>query len=481
MVSYPDVLLFISGQWRPATSGKTIDVIDPATEEKIGTVAEAGTADLDLALNAAEKGFDRWRRVSALERSRVLRRAADMLRQRADEIAPLMTLEQGKPLLEARLEILTSADTFDWFADEARRTYGRVVPARGENVLNLVIKEPVGPVAAFTPWNFPVSQIARKLAAALAAGCSIIVKAPEETPASPAELIRAVVDAGVPDGAVGLIYGIPADISAYLIPHPFIRKISFTGSTAVGKQLAALAGQHMKRVTMELGGHAPAIICNDGDIDAAVKFLGNAKFRNAGQSCVSPTRFLVQDDVYELFLDKFVAMAQALKIGNGMMEGTRIGPLANARRVAMLESLVGDATAQGAKLMLGGKRFGNKGFLFLPTILAEVPITARAMNEEPFGPIALINRFHTIDDAIAEANRLAYGLASYAFTRSVKSATTLSHSIEAGMLTINHIGFARPELPFGGIKDSGYGSEGGLEAIESYLNTKLVTQAAGVS
>ncbi|TAL76857.1 MAG: NAD-dependent succinate-semialdehyde dehydrogenase [Beijerinckiaceae bacterium] len=481
MVSYPDVLLFISGQWRSATSGKTIDVIDPATEEKIGTVAQAGPADLDLALSAAEKGFDRWRRVSALERSRVLRRAADLLRQRADEIAPLMTLEQGKPLIESRLEILTSADTFDWFADEARRTYGRVVPARAEGVLNLVIKEPVGPVAAFTPWNFPVSQIARKMAAALAAGCSIIVKAPEETPASPAELIRAVVDAGVPDGAVGLIYGIPADISAYLIPHPIIRKISFTGSTAVGKQLAALAGQHMKRVTMELGGHAPAIICNDGDIDAAVKFLGNAKFRNAGQSCVSPTRFLVQDDVYEPFLNKFVAMAQTLKIGNGMMEGTRIGPLANERRVAMLESLISDATAQGAKLMLGGKRFGNKGYFFLPTILAEVPVAARAMNEEPFGPIALVNRFHTIDDAIAEANRLVYGLASFAFTRSLKTAATLSHSIETGMLTINHIGFARPELPFGGIKDSGYGSEGGLEAIESYLNTKLVTQAAGIS
>ena len=479
MPHYPDVLLMIDGQWRPSLAGKTIDVVDPATEEKIGTAAAAGIADLDLALAAAAKGFAAWRRVSALERSKILRRAADLLRARADQIAPLMTLEQGKPLIEARLEILSGADTLDWFAEEARRAYGRVVPARAEAVLNLVIKEPVGPVAAFTPWNFPVNQIVRKLAAALAAGCSIIVKAPEETPASPAELIRAVVDAGVPDGVVNLVYGAPAEISAYLIPHPVIRKISFTGSTAVGKQLAALAGLHMKRVTMELGGHAPAIICDDADLDAAVKLLGNAKFRNAGQTCISPTRFLVQERVYDSFLEKFVATAKALKIGKGLDESTRMGPLANARRIPALESLTQDAIAQGAKLMAGGKRLGNKGYFFAPTVLAEVPLTARIMNEEPFGPVALVNRFQNIEDAITEANRLPYGLASYAFTRSTRTATALAQSVEAGMLTINHIGFAQQELPFGGVKDSGYGSEGGSEAIEAYLNTKLVTQAGG--
>ncbi len=477
--NYPDVLLLIDGQWRPSLSGKTIDVIDPATEEKIGTVAQAGIADLDLALAAAAKGFGAWRRVAALERSKVLRRAAEILRERVEQIALLMTLEEGKPLIEARLEILAGADTLDWFAEEARRAYGRIVPARSEAVLNLVIKEPVGPVAAFTPWNFPITQIVRKLGAALAAGCSIIVKAPEETPASPAELIRAVVDAGAPDGAVNLVYGVPAEISAYLIPHPVIRKISFTGSTTVGKQLAALAGQYMKRVTMELGGHAPAIVCDDADLDVAVKLLGNAKFRNAGQACISPTRFLVQEKVYEPFLEKFIAVAQALKIGNGCDEDTRMGPLANARRIATLESLIADATAQGAKLMLGGKRLGNKGYFFAPTVLAGVPVTARAMNEEPFGPIALVNRFRDVEEAIAEANRLPYGLASYAFARSTKTATALAQSVEAGMLTINHIGFAQPELPFGGVKDSGYGSEGGLEAIEAYLATKLVTQAGG--
>ena len=479
MPHYPDVLLLIDGKWQPSLSGKTIDVIDPATEEKIGTVAEASIADLDLALAAAANGFAAWRRVSAFERSKILRRAANLLRERVEEIAPLMTLEEGKPLIESRLETLSGADTLDWFAEEARRAYGRVAPARSEAVLNLVIKEPVGPVAAFTPWNFPINQIARKLAAALAAGCSIIVKAPEETPASAAELIRAVVDAGVPEGTINLVYGVPAEISAYLIPHPVIRKISFTGSTAVGKELAALAGRHMKRVTMELGGHAPAIICNDADLDVAVKQLGNAKFRNAGQACISPTRFLVQEKVYDSFLERFIAFAQTLKIGNGLDEGTRIGPLANARRVATLESLINDATAQGAKLMLGGHRLGNKGYFFAPTVLAEVPVTARVMNEEPFGPIALVNRFTDVEEAIAEANRLPYGLASYAFARSTKTAMALAQSVEAGMLTINHIGFAQQELPFGGVKDSGYGSEGGSEALEAYLNTKLVTQAGG--
>ena len=339
MHQYPDVLLFIAGQWRKAASGKTIDVIDPATEEKIGSVAHAGVADLDLALAAAEKGFAAWRRISAFERAKILRKAADLLRERADQIAPLMTLEQGKPLIEARLEVLTCADTFDWFAEEARRAYGRVVPARAEAVFNLVVKEPVGPVAAFTPWNFPMKQVARKMGAALAAGCSIIVKAPEETPGRLLELVRAFVDAGVPDGVVNLVFGVPAEISAYLIPHPIIRKISFTGSTAVGKQLAALAGAHMKRVTMELGGHAPAIVFDDADIDAAAKF--SAAMPNSAMPARSASRrraFSCRRRSMSYFVDKFVAAAQSLKVGNGLEEGTRMGPLANARRIAAIEA-----------------------------------------------------------------------------------------------------------------------------------------------
>ena len=428
-------------------------------------------------LEATSRGFEAWKRVPAFERSKLLRRAADLLRQRADSIAQLMTLEQGKPVGEARMEALAGADVIDWFAEEARRTYGRVIPARAEGIYQLSLREPVGPVAAFTPWNFPINQANRKTAIALAAGCSIIVKGPEETPASCAELIRCYVDAGLPEGVVQLVYGVPADISSYLIAHPVIRKISFTGSTPVGKQLAALAGQHMKRATMELGGHAPAIVFADADVTAASKLLAASKFRNAGQVCVSPTRFLVQESVFDQFVDTFVTAAKAVKVGDGMTEGTQMGPLANARRVQAMEGFVSDAVQRGAELRTGGKRIGNKGNFFEPTVLTGVTREMRVMNEEPFGPLAVIAPFKGIDDAVEEANRLPFGLASYAFTGSAKTATAIGTRVEAGMMTINHIGLALPEVPFGGIKDSGHGSEGGSEAIEAYLNTKFITQA----
>ncbi|MCA1323260.1 NAD-dependent succinate-semialdehyde dehydrogenase [Herbaspirillum sp. alder98] len=473
---YKDVQLFINGEWTASVSGRTIDVINPATEEVVGKIAHAGREDLDRALDAAQKGFEIWRNTSAFERSKIMRRAANLLRERADEIALLMSIEQGKPLAEAKMETLGSADTIDWFAEEARRTYGRLVPSRVPGAYQMVIKEPVGPVAAFTPWNFPINQVVRKLSAALAAGCSIIVKAPEETPASPAELIRAYADAGVPAGVINLVYGVPAEISEYLIPHPVIKKISFTGSTPIGKQLAALAGQHMKRATMELGGHAPAIVFDDADIDAAVKNLAGAKFRNAGQVCVAPTRFLVQKNVFNAFVDKFVTYAEQLKVGNGQEAGITMGPVANERRIPALEALIDDAVAQGAQLRTGGKRIGNKGYFFQPTVLTNLPLSARAMNEEPFGPLALINSFDTLDEVIAEANRLPFGLAAYAFVKSSQVKHALASRVESGMLTINHMGLAIPEVPFGGIKDSGYGSEGGTEAIEAYVNTKFVSQ-----
>ena len=474
---YPDTLLHINGEWRPADGGRTIPVINPATEEKIGTVAHASRADLDDALAAAERGFQDWRRRSAFERSKLMRKAGDLVRERADTIARIMTLEQGKPLAEAKMETLAAADIIDWFAEEARRAYGRVIPARQDGVTQLVVKEPVGPVAAFTPWNFPLNQVVRKLSGALAAGCSIIVKAPEETPASPAELIRCFVDAGVPKGVIGLVYGIPAEISEYLIPHPIIRKVTFTGSTAVGKHLAALAGQHMKRVTMELGGHAPVIVMDDADIEVAAKQIATAKFRNAGQVCVSPTRFLVQEKVYEEFVDRFVGIAKAVKVGDGLADGTTMGPLANERRVPAIEGLVQEAVQHGAEVRTGGNRIGNKGYFLEPTVVTGVNREMRMMNEEPFGPLAMMLPFHDLDEAIAEANRLPYGLAAYAYTRSVRTATALGARVETGMMTINHLGLALPEIPFGGVKDSGYGSEGGSEAIEAYLNPKLVTQA----
>jgi succinate-semialdehyde dehydrogenase/glutarate-semialdehyde dehydrogenase len=475
---YQNVLLHINGVWKSAASGKTIDVINPATEEVIGTLARAGTADLDEALEAAAKGFAQWRKVSPYERSKIMRKAAELVRERSEEIARIMTTEQGKPLVESRTEILGSADVIDWFAEEGRRAYGRVIPARGAGIYQLSVREPVGVVAGFTPWNFPMSQAVRKVSAALAAGCAFILKGPEETPASCAELVRAYVDAGVPAGVVQLVFGIPSEISEYLIPHPVVKKISFTGSTVVGKHLAALAGANMKRATMELGGHAPAIICSDADLDKATQVLVANKFRNAGQVCVAPTRFIVQNEVFEPFLEKFIKAAEAIKLGDGLAEGTTMGPLANDRRVAAMEGFISDAVEKGAKVRTGGKRSGNKGYFFEPTVLTDLAADSRVLHEEPFGPLALFMPFGDFDEAIREANRLPYGLAAYAYTGSVATAAALGAGIESGMVGINHHGLALPETPFGGVKDSGYGSEGGAEGLEPYLVTKFISQAS---
>ena len=474
---YPNTQLFIDGQWCPAASGRTMPVVNPADHSQIGTLAYAEKADLDRALEAAEKGYKAWRKVSAYDRSKILRKAADLFRERADTVATYMTYEQGKPLAEARMETLAGADIIDWFAEEGRRAYGRVIPARAEGVYQLVLREPVGPVAAFTPWNFPINQAVRKLSAALATGCSVILKAPEETPASPAELVRAFADAGVPAGAINLVYGNPGDISSYLIPHPVIRKISFTGSTPVGKQLAALAGLHMKRVTMELGGHAPVVVFDDADIDIAAKAMASAKYRNAGQVCVSPTRFLVQEGVYQQFVAKFVEYTKGIKVGSGFDKDTRMATLANPRRQSAMIEHVDDARHHGGTVQTGGSPIGDHGNFFQPTVLTEVDTDAMSMNTEPFGPLAIINPFKTFDDAVKEANRLPYGLAAYAWTRSAKTANAIASQIETGMLTINNLGLALPEVPFGGVKDSGYGSEGGSEAIEPYLISKFVSQA----
>jgi succinate-semialdehyde dehydrogenase / glutarate-semialdehyde dehydrogenase len=470
-------MLHVGGKWRAARDGRTLDVVNPATEEVIGKIAHAGKADLDEALAAAQKGFEVWRKMSAFDRSKLMRKAAALVRERAETIATIMTTEQGKPLAEARIEVATASDVIEWFAEEGRRAYGRLIPARGEGIYQMVVREPVGVVAGFTPWNFPVNQAVKKISAALAAGCAFILKGPEETPASCAELVRAFVDAGLPEGVVQLVYGVPAEISEYLIPHPVVRKISFTGSTAVGKHLAALAGAHMKRATMELGGHAPAIVCNDADLDQAAKILSANKFRNAGQVCIAPTRFLVQREVYEPFVERFVQAAQAIKVGNGLEAGTTMGALANSRRVAAMEAFVADAVQKGATVRTGGKRIGNKGYFFEPTVLTDIAPEARVLHEEPFGPLALMIPFGTLDEALAEANRLPYGLASYAYTRSTATAARLGSGIEAGMVSINHHGLALTETPFGGVKDSGYGSEGGIEGLEPYLVTKFISQA----
>ncbi|PXY29029.1 NAD-dependent succinate-semialdehyde dehydrogenase [Prauserella sp. PE36] len=477
-MTYPDTQLFIDDQWLDAAEGRTIDVHNPATGQVIGRVAHATKQDLDRAADSVRRGFEVWRDHTPAQRSKIMRKAAELVRARVDEIAALMTREQGKPLVEAKGEILAGADIIDWFADEGLRVYGRLVPHRANPAIQqLVIKDPVGPVAAFTPWNFPINQVVRKLGAGLAAGCSMIVKAPEETPASPAALVRAFQDAGLPAGVLALVYGNPAEISEHLIAHPVIRKITFTGSTAVGKQLAALAGRHMKRVSMELGGHAPVIVCEDADIELAVKTMSRAKFRNAGQVCISPTRFLVHESVRQDFAKAFAEVATGLNVGDGLAEGTEMGPLANTRRVDAMSALYADAVERGATVLSGGKRIGDEGNFWAPTVLDDVPAEAKLFNEEPFGPVAAIRGFQDLDEAVTEANRLSYGLAGYAFTRSLATADQLTRKVEVGMLWVNMPAMPSAELPFGGVKDSGYGSEGGPEAMEAYLNTRAVSIA----
>lgn len=475
----PRQQMFIDGEWTDAAARRTLPVLNPATGAAIGKVAHADAADLERAASAAQRGFAHWRAVPAFERYQVLRQAADLLRTRVDEIARTITIEQGKPVSESLVETRGTAELIDWFAEEARRTYGRIVPARAQNVQQAVVREPVGPVAAFSPWNAPLNTSVRKICGALAAGCSVILKAPEETPASCAALVQCFADAGLPPGVLNLVFGTPGQISEYLIPHPVIRKVTFTGSTPVGKQLAALAGQHMKRITLELGGHAPAVIFDDADVTAAVKVLGFHKFRNCGQVCISPTRFLVQRRVYERFVEGFVAAARAVRVGDGLEQGVTMGPLANARRLDAVETLVADAVSLGAKLRAGGRRVaGTKGFFFEPTVLTDVPPQARILHEEPFGPVAPIAVFDEFDDMLREANRLPYGLAAYAYTASLKTAARFSAEVEAGMVSVNHFGLGPPETPFGGVKESGYGSEGGTEAMEAFLVSKFVTQAA---
>ncbi len=472
---YTSLEHYIDGNWVKGSGAKTQEVMNPATSKPIGELAHASKGDLDKALAAADKGFKTWRKVSAYERGKVLRKAADLVRTRADEIAKVLTQEQGKVFMEAKLEVQSAGDILDWYAGEGQRAYGRIIPARADGVRNMVIMEPIGPVAAFTPWNFPVTQAVRKIAAALAAGCSIIIKCPEETPGSPIGLVKALHDAGVPPGVLNLVYGVPAEISEYLIPHPIIRKISFTGSVPVGKHLNALAASHMKRATMELGGHAPVLVFDDADVEGAAKLMGAFKYRNAGQVCVSPTRFFVHDKVYDNFVGKFIDIAKNTKVGDGLAADTRMGPLANPRRVNAIETFVADAQDKGAKVEAGGNRIGNQGNFFEPTVLTDVPENARIMTEEPFGPVAVMLRFKETDDVLDRANKLPFGLASYAFTKDAKVATKVADALESGMVTINHFGIALPETPFGGVKDSGFGHEGGSEGLQVYLQSKFVS------
>ncbi|MBL77828.1 MAG: NAD-dependent succinate-semialdehyde dehydrogenase [Acidimicrobiaceae bacterium] len=471
MSDYPDLRLYIDGAWR--TTGDALPVVDPATEEVIGSVPVAGPGDLDDAVKAAVSGFEAWRVTPPSERAEVICRAADLMRDRQEEIAESITLEHGKPLVEARAEVVRGAEFFEWDAGEAVRTYGRVIPS-GPGVRITVHHQPIGPVAAFSPWNFPFSQPARKVAGALASGCSIVLKAAEETPAGALHIARAFHDAGLPPGVLNLVFGVPDEISRRLIADEAIRLVAFTGSTSVGRHLTGLASDHITPVMMELGGHAPVIVCEDTDVDAAAAASAVRAMRNAGQVCTSPTRFYVHRDVHERFLEVLTGGVEGLAVGNGFASGIDMGPVANDRRLADVADLVADAVSVGGRLTTGGNRIGTTGYFLEPTVLADVPDEARIMHEEPFGPVAVVNQVASLDEAIARANSVPYGLASYGFTNRADYAERLVDGVEAGNLSINTLEASLPETPFGGVKSSGYGREGGTEGLLHYLVVKNV-------
>jgi succinate-semialdehyde dehydrogenase/glutarate-semialdehyde dehydrogenase len=468
---YPDLKLFVAGEWRKAA--QDLLVVNPATEEEIGRLPRADRSDLDDALAAAVAGFSIWSRTSPRERSDTILRAARLMRERKEEIAHSITLEHGKPLKQARLEVIRGAEFFEWDAGEAMRTYGRVIPSAHGNKFS-VHHQPIGVVAAFSPWNFPMSQPARKIGGALAAGCSIILKAAEETPAGAIHIARAFEDAGLPPGVLNLVFGEPEEISSYLIAQDAVRLVAFTGSTAVGRHLTTLASNHMTPVLMELGGHAPVIVCEDTDAQAAGVSGAVRKMRNAGQVCTSPTRFFVHESIFDRFSDAFVKRAGETIVGNGMDEATEMGPCANDRRIPALTALVEDARSKGAKVATGGERHGDRGYFFQPTVLMNVPENARIMQEEPFGPIAVVNPVSSLDHAISQANSVPFGLAGYAFTNRADYIDRLVDEVEVGNLSINTLEASMPETPFGGVKSSGYGREGGAEGLNNYMTVKHV-------
>jgi succinate-semialdehyde dehydrogenase/glutarate-semialdehyde dehydrogenase len=474
---YTNLALYIDGEWISGGGRESEQVINPATEKPLATLTHASKADLDRALAAAERGFKLWRATAPYERARIMRKAAELIRERLDAITRILTLEQGKVLAEARVEVAVSADIIEWYAEEGKRSYGRIIPGRAQGVRQMTVQEPVGPCAAFTPWNFPGVTPARKIGGALGAGCSLIIKASEETPGTCVELVRAFHDAGLPKGVLNLVFGVPARISEHVIASDIIRKVSFTGSVPVGKHLTKLAAEGMKRTTMELGGHSPVIVFGDADPEKSAEMAAAGKYRNAGQVCISPTRFYVQENNYDRFVKRFTEFAKNIKLGDGLADGTTMGPLANPRRLDAMEGFVADAKKRGAEILAGGGRHGNQGFFFAPTVVTNIPDDSRLMTEEPFGPVAPITPFKSFDEVVARANALPFGLAAYTFTSSTKTANLISDALEAGMVGVNSLAISTPETPFGGMKESGYGHEGGIEGLEAYTQKKLVIQA----
>ncbi len=476
--AYDAAFLFIDGEFIEGGDRPRQDIVNPATGAVIGSLPHARPDDLDRALKAAQRAFESWRKSSPMERSKILRRVAELTRERAPQIARQITLDQGKPLHESLLEVTTCAEHAEWHAEECRRIYGRVIPARLPHVRQMVLREPVGVCVAFTPWNFPFNQAIRKMVAAIGAGCTLVLKGPEDSPGAVLALARMFHDAGLPPGVLNVVWGVPAEVSDHLIRSPISRKVSFTGSVPVGKQLAALAGLHMKRITMELGGHSPVVVFDDADVDDAARLLARFKARNAGQLCIAPSRFYVQEKVHDRFLETFTQAYGGLKVGDGMNEDTQMGPLAHLRRVDAMEGFVADSLERGATLVSGGKRLRGPGYFFPPTILTGVPDDARLMVEEPFGPVSPITRFKNTEEVLRRANALPFGLTGFVFTGSIKTSEQMVDGLEVGMVNVNHFGITLAETPFGGVKDSGMGSEGGSETFDGYLVTKFVTQAS---
>jgi succinate-semialdehyde dehydrogenase / glutarate-semialdehyde dehydrogenase len=470
---YPDLYMIIDGEKIAAGHRATHRVVNPATEETLGELPLADAADLDRALETAQRGFKIWRESTAQQRASVLQGAARLMMERQEDLARVATMEEGKTLAEARIEVLMNVGLFNFYAGEAQRIYGRQL-VRSGGMRSTVMYEPVGPVAAFSPWNFPLGNPGRKLGAPIAAGCSVILKSAEETPASALGVLQCLLDAGLPKEVAQAVFGVPDQVSRHLLASPIIRKLSFTGSTVVGKHLAKLAAEDMKRTTMELGGHGPVLVFDDADVDTVLETVVGQKYRNAGQVCVSPTRFIVQERVFDKFRDGFIARASQIKVGNGLEDGVQMGPMANPRRPDAMERLIGDAVSRGAKLGTGGERIGNQGFFYAPSVLSEVPLDAEIMNEEPFGPVAIINPFGSEEDMIAEANRLPYGLAAYAWTQNAPRQRRLMREIETGMLGINTPMIGGADAPFGGVKWSGHGHEDGPEGLHACLVAKAV-------
>ncbi|MEL6477633.1 MAG: NAD-dependent succinate-semialdehyde dehydrogenase [Pseudomonadota bacterium] len=474
-MTYETIELLINGEWQSGQGGSE-DIIDPATEEVLGQTPHASAEQLDAALAAADEGFKTWKAMTPLARQAIMAKAADALAADTDRIATNLTREMGKPLFEAKLELGFAIDVLRWYGEEGKRAYGRLIPPRIPGARQMMTKEPVGPCSAFVAWNFPAVNVMRKVAGALGAGCSLIIKPSEETPATAVAIGRALMDAGLPPGVLNIVFGVPDTVSRHVLASPVTKKLSFTGSIPVGKHLQKLAADTLKRCTMELGGHSPVIVFDDADVDKAIEVIGTNKFRNAGQVCISPTRFYVQENAYAKFVDGFAEIAKNLKVGNGLEDGVQMGPLVAERRLEVMQGWVSDAVDKGATVAAGGERIGNKGWFWQPTVLKDVPEDAAIMTEEPFGPVAPVVPFKAMDEVVERANALPFGLASYVFTSDGGKARQMSEALEAGLVGVNHPMVSMPETPFGGVNESGYGSEGGIEGLEAFLRTKFVTE-----